>query len=81
MTEPAGTAIADASEPVPAPDSARAATERRLRIAGGLLVLGMLVEAGTLLALDRPAGFLTFAGVAAGLMLAGVLYYLWSIVR
>jgi hypothetical protein len=55
--------------------------ERRLRIAGVLLILGMAVEGGTLLALDRPAGFLTFASAAGVLIVAGIVYYLWSIVR
>lgn len=54
--------------------------ERRLRRAGVLLLLGLLVEAGTLFALDRPMGFLTFAGAAGLLVLAGIVLYLWAIV-
>ena len=54
--------------------------ERRLRLAGVLLLLGLLVEAGTLFALDRPMGFLTFAGAAGLLVLAGIVLYLWAIV-
>jgi hypothetical protein len=54
--------------------------ERRLRTAGLILVLGLLTEGGTLFALDRPVGFLTFAGLAGLLVVAGILYYLWSIV-
>ncbi len=54
--------------------------ERRLRRAGVLLLLGLLVEAGTLFALDRPVGFLTFAGAAGLLVLAGIALYLWAIV-
>lgn len=54
--------------------------ERRLRRAGVLLLLGLLVEAGTLFALDRPIGFLTFAGVGGLLVVAGIVLYLWAIV-
>ena len=54
--------------------------ERRLRLAGLLLLLGLLVEAGTLFALDRPMGFLTFAGAAGLLVLAGIVLYLWAVV-
>jgi hypothetical protein len=55
--------------------------QRRLRIAGLLLIGGLVVEGATLLALERPVGFLTFAGVGALLTVAGIVYYLWSIVR
>ncbi len=54
--------------------------ERRLRSAGVLLLLGLLVEAGTLFALDRPMGFLTFAGAAGLLVTAGIVLYLWGVV-
>ena len=54
---------------------------RRLRIAGLLLLVGLVVEGGTLLALERPLGFLVFALVGALAIAAGILLYLWSIVR
>lgn len=65
----------------PAPAASGPPIERRLRIAGLLLMLGMAVEGGTLLALDRPVGFLTFASAGGVLIVAGIVYYLWSIVR
>ena len=45
-----------------------------------LLLAGLLVEGGTLFALDRPVGFLTFAGIGGLLVVAGIVHYLWSIV-
>ena len=54
--------------------------ESRLRKAGILLLLGLVVEGATLFALDRPVGFLTFAGAAGLLVLAGIALYLWAIV-
>jgi hypothetical protein len=54
--------------------------EQRLRLSGALLMLGLLVEGATLFALDRPIGFLTFAGAGGLLVLAGIALYLWAIV-
>lgn len=54
--------------------------ERRLRRAGVLLILGLLVESATLLFLERPLGFLTFAGAGGLLVLGGIALYLWAIV-
>lgn len=54
--------------------------ERRLRRSGILLMAGLLVEGATLFALDRPVGFLTFAGAGGLLVLAGIALYLWAIV-
>ena len=53
---------------------------RRLRLSGVLLILGLLVEGATLFALDRPVGFLTFAGAGGLLVAAGIALYLWAIV-
>lgn len=55
--------------------------QRRIRIVGVLLLVGLLVQTGTLLALERPLGFLAFALVGATATLAGILLFLWSIVR
>ena len=60
--------------------SAAAPITRRLRLAGVLLVIGLAVAGGTLFALERPLGFLTFAGVGGLLVLSGIALYLWTIV-
>jgi len=52
---------------------------RRLRLAGLLVVLGLLVELSTLL-WSHPTAFLAFLGVGAVLVAAGILVYLGSIV-
>jgi hypothetical protein len=82
MTAPEDVAVEPAEvAAAPAPVvSTGSHMERRLRISGLLIIAGMLVEGGTLFALDRPVGFLTFAGVGGILILVGVLYYLWSLV-
>ncbi len=54
--------------------------DRRLRLSGTLLLLGLLVEGATLFALERPLGFLTFAGAGVLLVVAGIASYLWAIV-
>jgi len=69
MSEP-GTSGAAAARPI----------ERRLRLSGVLLLLGLLVEGATLFALDSPLGFLTFAGATGLLVVAGIVLYLWTIV-
>jgi hypothetical protein len=53
---------------------------RRLRLAGTLLLLGLLVEGATLFALERPLGFLAFAVVGGLCVVAGIAVYLWAIV-
>jgi hypothetical protein len=53
--------------------------ERRLQIAGALLICGLLVEAICLL-WARPIAFVIFAGAGGGLMLAGMAVYLFSLV-
>jgi hypothetical protein len=55
------------------------AIERRLRLSGILLLVGLLIEGGTLFFLERPLGFLTFAGTGALLVIAGIALYLWAI--
>ena len=53
--------------------------ERRLRIAGTLLVLGLLIELGSLL-WSHPLAFILFIVVGGLLMAAGILVYLYSLV-
>jgi hypothetical protein len=53
--------------------------ERRLRIAGVLVLLGLLVEAGGLCLAD-PAAFLVFAFIGIPIASLGILFYLWSLI-
>jgi hypothetical protein len=55
------------------------AISRELRIAGTLLILGLLVAVISLL-WKAPLAFLLFAGIGGLLIAAGVLMYLYSIV-
>ena len=52
--------------------------ERRLRISGVLIVLGLLVEAFSLIRV-HPLAFLGFMFVGGGLLLGGIAVYLYSI--
>lgn len=51
---------------------------RRLRLAGLLLGLGLLIEAATLV-WSHPTAFLVFLLLGGALVAAGVLLYLFSI--
>ena len=53
--------------------------ERRLRISGILLALGLVVELGTL-RWSHPTAFLAFLFVSGSLMAIGVLLYLYALV-
>ncbi len=53
--------------------------DRRLRISGILLILGLLVEAGSLF-WHHPLSFLSFIFVGGFLLGGGVLFYLYSLV-
>ena len=53
--------------------------ERRLRISGVLIVLGLLVEALSLIRI-HPLAFLGFMFVGGGLLVAGIGIYLYSLV-
>lgn len=57
----------------------KGAMERRIRIAGILLVSGLAVELISLM-WSHPTAFLLFIFVGALLMGAGLLYYLYSLV-
>jgi hypothetical protein len=52
---------------------------RTLRISGALLILGLAVEAISLI-WGKPLAFLLFACVGCLLMFAGILLYLYSLV-
>lgn len=52
--------------------------EKRLRIAGSMILLGLLVELGTLL-WSHPTAFLLFIFLGGTLMGLGILLYLFSI--
>lgn len=56
-----------------------ATLERRLQIAGIVLLLGLVVEVLSLLGKGSIA-FLVFAGLCATLILAGIVLYLYGIV-
>jgi uncharacterized membrane protein YczE len=51
----------------------------RLRIAGGLIILGLLIEAFTL-TWNNPVAFVVFLGIGGVLIGLGVLIYLISLV-
>ena len=51
---------------------------RRLRLAGLLIGLGLLIEASTLI-WSHPTAFLAFLGVGAVLVAVGILVYLVSV--
>ena len=53
--------------------------EKRLRIAGILLITGLCLQSLTLL-WNHPLSFLAFMFVASPLVLLGVIIYLYSIV-
>ena len=53
--------------------------ERRLRISGILIVLGLLVEALSLIRI-HPLAFLGFMFVGGGFLIAGIAMYLYSLV-
>jgi len=53
--------------------------ERRLRISGILIVLGLLVEALSLVRI-HPLAFLGFMFVGGGFLIVGITIYLYSLV-
>ncbi|MGA8145024.1 MAG: hypothetical protein WB987_14150 [Candidatus Acidiferrales bacterium] len=53
--------------------------ERALRISGILLILGIAVEIISLV-WEKPLAFLLFVGVGGFLTLAGIAFYLYSLV-
>jgi len=52
---------------------------QRLRIAGILIVMGLIVELLTI-AWNNPIAFLVFLGVGGLLIFVGMVVYLWSLV-
>lgn len=53
---------------------------RRMRLAGVLVIAGLLVEAITLL-WSHHLAFVLFLGLGGLLIVAGVVVYLWSLLR
>jgi hypothetical protein len=53
--------------------------ERRLRVSGTLIILGLIVEAVCLL-WTRPLAFVLFVGVGGGFLAIGIVFYLYSLV-
>lgn len=51
----------------------------RLRIAGALIFVGLLIEALTL-SWNNPIAFLVFLGIGGLLILIGIVFYLLSLV-
>ncbi len=55
------------------------ALAKRLRIAGILIIVGLVVE-GLSLLWNHPLSFVAFLGVGGILLAAGMLLYLWTLV-
>ena len=53
--------------------------EKRLRIAGLLVALGLLIQMLSLLPI-HPLAFIVFVGIGAPIMVAGVIFFLLSLV-
>jgi predicted membrane channel-forming protein YqfA (hemolysin III family) len=52
--------------------------QRRLRVSGVLIVLGLLVEALSLIRI-HPLAFLAFMFIGGGFLIVGIVIYLFSI--
>jgi len=52
---------------------------RKLRIAGGLVIVGLLVELISLY-WNNPLAFMLFLSLGGGLVALGILFFLWSLV-
>ncbi len=53
--------------------------EKRLRIAGLFVALGLLIQMLSLLPI-HPLAFIVFVGIGAPIMVAGVIFFLLSLV-
>ena len=51
----------------------------RLQVSGGLIAAGLGIELATLF-WNHPVSFFLFLAPGAGLVCAGMLFYLWSVV-
>ena len=51
----------------------------RLQVSGGLIAAGLGIELATLF-WNHPVSFFLFLGPGAGLVCAGMVLYLWSVV-
>lgn len=52
---------------------------KKLRIAGIVIILGLLVEALSLV-WNHPLSFVAFVGLGGLLLAVGILFYLWALV-
>lgn len=52
---------------------------KRLRTSGILIILGLLVEALSLI-WNHPLSFVAFLGIGGFLMFVGIIIYLWALV-
>ncbi len=62
-----------------AAQKSRETLSKKLRIAGILIIVGLVVE-GLSLLWNHPLSFVAFLGVGGILLAAGMLLYLWSLV-
>jgi hypothetical protein len=53
--------------------------QRAMQSSGVLILVGLLTEIVTLV-WEKPLAFLVFAGIGGGLVIAGILVYLYSLV-
>jgi hypothetical protein len=60
-------------------EAARLKMTSRLRIAGVLIFIGLLIEAFTL-TWNNPIAFIVFLGIGGLLILVGIVFYLLSLV-
>ena len=60
-------------------NSREARLYRRLRIAGSLIIAGLAVELLSLIRI-HPLAFMAFMFIGGGLLLAGIGFYLYSII-
>jgi hypothetical protein len=58
----------------------RTGFERKLQIAGILIVLGLLIELGSLYRQNNPSSFVIFMFLGGALLGIGILYFLYSLV-
>jgi CHASE1-domain containing sensor protein len=58
----------------------RTGFERKLQIAGILIVLGLLIELGSLFNQDNPSSFVIFMFLGGALLAIGIVYFLYSLV-
>lgn len=53
--------------------------EKKLRISGILIIIGLIVEAISM-GWNSPLSFIAFLCIGGSFLVIGILYYLWSLV-